>query len=85
MKEVAMESDMSGTIFICIMFGLLLMLKGKIKFGNIYGFGLTGCAALWMLINLLMKKGHSIDLYNTISVLGYSLLPFVLLAVVNLF
>jgi hypothetical protein len=85
MKDVAAEASMSGTLIICVTIGLLLMLKGKIKFGNIYGFGVLGCVSLFFLINLLIKKGHYLDLYTTMTILGDSLLPFVLLAGANLF
>lgn len=85
MDKVAIEDDMAGTFLVCVMFGVLLMLRGKIEFGNIYGFGLTGCFAIWFLINLLTKKGVSLQLYSTISIMGYCLLPFVLLASFALF
>ena len=85
MKDVAAEASMSGTLIICVTIGLLLMLKGKIKFGNIYGFGVLGCVSLFFLINLLIKKGHYLDLYTTMTILGDSLLPFVILAGANLF
>lgn len=85
MQQVAAEDDMTGTFIICVAFGILLMLKGKIQFGNIYGFGLTGCCAICFLINLLIRKGTYVDLYSTISILGYCLLPFIFLATASLF
>lgn len=30
MDQVAVEDDMAGTLLVCVMFGLLLMLRGKI-------------------------------------------------------
>ena len=84
--EVAKDDDMAGTIVVCVMFGLLLALKGKIQFGNIYGFGLTGCCMICLLINLLLRNsGVYLELYSTISVMGYSLLPFVFLAGASIF
>jgi hypothetical protein len=85
MQEISAETDMTGTIVVCVLIGLLLMFKGKIKFGNIYGFGLSGCIALYLLINLLIRRGLYLDLYTTMTVIGDSLLPFVFLAVANLF
>ena len=38
-----------------------------------------------LLINLLTKKGVYVELYSTMSILGYSLLPFVILAAGSLF
>ena len=46
---------------------------------------MTGCFLIYALINLLTKKGVYVELYSTISILGYSLLPFALLALGSLF
>lgn len=85
LDKVASEDDMSGTILVCVVFGILLLFRGKIYFGSIYGFGLFGCASLFALINLLVKRGVYLPLYSTISVLGYCLLPFCFLAAAALF
>lgn len=85
MDVAAAEDDMAGTLLVCVMFGVLLMLRGKIEFGNIYGLGLTGCGAICLLINLLTKRGVYVQLYSTISILGYCLLPFVFLASAAIF
>lgn len=47
--------------------------------------GLSGCMAMCLLINLLMRKGGTVDLYTTMSILGYSLVPFTFLAAVSIF
>ena len=49
---------MGGALLVCIVFGTLLMLRGKIEFGNIYGFGICGCIAIFLLINLLTKNSN---------------------------
>jgi len=100
-KEVAAYDDMAGTLFVLFVFGVLLLLvsanqesltllfflvqKGKIQFGNIYGVALTGCIGICLLINLLTKKGVYVELYSTMSILGYSLLPFIFLTAGSLF
>ena len=56
-KDVADYHDISGTLAIAGLFGFLLMLRGKLQFGYIYGCGLTGCVGMWFLINLLTKRG----------------------------
>jgi len=48
---------MAGPILVAVMFGLSLLLKRKVEFGNIYGFGLTGCIGIYFIINLMSKKG----------------------------
>jgi hypothetical protein len=48
---------MAGPIIVAVLFGLILMLKGKVHFGSIYGFGLTGATCIYLVINLMSKKG----------------------------
>lgn len=54
--------------------------RGKVEFGSIYGFGLSGCLGIYFIINLMSKKNQYVEFYKTISILGYSLLPFTFLA-----
>ena len=65
--------------------GLLLLVRGKVSFGYIYGFGLTGSVGIYLIINLMSHKGQYVEFYSTVSNLGYGLLPFVLLALVSIF
>lgn len=55
------------------------------QFGNIYATGSTGCVSIFFMINLLTKRGVYVELYSTMSILGYSLLPFCFLAVCSIF
>jgi hypothetical protein len=84
-NDIARYDDMAGPILVAVAFGLSLLARGKVEFGNIYGFGLTGCMGIFMIINLLSKKGQYVELYSCISILGYSLLPFCFLALFSLF
>ncbi|KAK7503904.1 hypothetical protein BaRGS_00005027 [Batillaria attramentaria] len=52
--------------------------SGKLHFGYIYGIGLVGCVAMYCLLNLMSMTGVSVGV--TISVLGYCLLPMVILS-----
>jgi len=76
---------MAGPVLVAVLFGVALLLKRKVEFGNIYGFGLTGCIGIYFLINLLSRRGQYVELYSCISILGYSLLPFCLLAFLSIF
>ncbi|CAM9199464.1 unnamed protein product, partial [Hapterophycus canaliculatus] len=51
-------------------------------FGYIYGFGMFGCIATAMVLNLIGEK--PIDLWKTTSVLGYCLLPVIGLAALGI-
>lgn len=79
-KEVTTYEDMAGAMFVLFLFGILLLCRGTYQFGNIYGAGSSGCVSIFLIINLLTKKGVYVELYSTISILGYSLLPFCFLA-----
>lgn len=84
-NDIAQYDDMNGPILVAILFGILLTLKGKLEFGSIYGFGLTGCIGLQIIINLMSKQGQYVDLFTCASNLGYSLLPFCFLAAISIF
>jgi len=53
-----------------------------VHFGAIYGIGVTGSIAMYLLMNLMSDAG--ITILTTVSVLGYCLLPMVLLAFLSL-
>ena len=78
------DPDMAGPLFFAVVFGALLLLAGKVHFGAIYGFGMLGSLGIYAVINLVAQAA-SIDLYRTVSILGYSLLPIVLLSAVGVF
>ncbi|CAM9577286.1 unnamed protein product, partial [Ectocarpus sp. 13 AM-2016] len=76
------DTDLAGPLVFCLCFGLCLLLTGKPHFGYIYGFGMFGCIATAMVLNLIGEK--PIDLWKTTSVLGYCLLPVIGLAAMGI-
>ena len=84
-NEIAQHEDLSGPVLVAVALGLLLLVRGKVSFGYIYGFGLTGSVGIYLIINLMSHKGQYVEFYSTVSNLGYGLLPFVLLALVSIF
>ena len=78
-KKFLEESDMGGPFLIILIFAFSLVLQYKTCFGYLYGISVFGSVALFLLLNL-MSKNKSILLYNTISVLGYCLIPVVFLS-----
>lgn len=84
-SDLVKEDDMACVLAVCVAFGALLLCRGKIEFGNIYGFGLCGSFAICALINLLTRKGVYVQFYSTICILGSCLLPFTFLAAAALF
>jgi hypothetical protein len=83
--ELATYDDMAGPIFVVVAFCIILMGKGKLEAGNIYGFVLFGSIGIYLMINLMSKRGQYIEWYSCLSNLGYGLLPFCILASISLF
>merc|ERR1719399_513651 len=81
-REVLEDADLAGPLVFCLLLGLCQMFSGKLNFGYIYGFGLTGCAGMHMVLNLLSQQ-EGVDLFRVCSILGYCLLPTVPLALVS--
>jgi len=80
-QELANDSDMAGPVAICLSLGFLLFVGsgGEMQFSAIYSFFLFGSIGIYMTLNLMAQHG-SIDILRVFSVLGYCLLPIVLLA-----
>jgi hypothetical protein len=81
-KHIMDDADIAGPIFFCLLLGGVLLLSGKAHFGYIYGVGTVGCISVYTILNLMSDTG--IDGYRSTSVMGYCLLPMVLLAVTTL-
>ncbi|ESO90672.1 hypothetical protein LOTGIDRAFT_233682 [Lottia gigantea] len=76
--SIMQDTDLAGPLVFCLAFGGSLMLSGKLHFGYIYGIGVVGCLAMYLLLNLMSLTGVSVGII--ISVFGYCLLPMVLLS-----
>lgn len=62
---------------------LFFFQSGKVHgFGYIYGVGLLGCLSMYAILNLMSMTGVSVGC--VISVLGYCLLPMVILAGISI-
>lgn len=82
-RRILEDSEMTGPLLIFTLFCVSLILQKKSHFGYIYGITLIGGFFISTLMNL-MSKNTSILFYNTISVLGYCLLPVVLASFIGL-
>lgn len=77
------DTDLAGPLVFCLAFGGCLLLSGKVHgFGYIYGVGLLGCLAMYAILNLMSMTG--VDFGCVISVLGYCLLPMVILSCISI-
>ena len=78
--NILQDSDLAGPLVFCLAFGCFLLVSGKVHFGYIYGFGALGCVSIYMLLNLMSPPETGLSMSCTISVLGYCLLPMVVLS-----
>ena len=76
------DADLAGPLFYCLVLGFSLLLSGKVHFGYIYGFGIVGCLSIHVVLNLMSKV--DLDIHRIVSILGYCLLPIVVLSVVGI-
>eukprot|EP00562_Extubocellulus_spinifer_P020170 CAMPEP_0178584220 /NCGR_PEP_ID=MMETSP0697-20121206/24704_1 /TAXON_ID=265572 /ORGANISM="Extubocellulus spinifer, Strain CCMP396" /LENGTH=407 /DNA_ID=CAMNT_0020220129 /DNA_START=39 /DNA_END=1264 /DNA_ORIENTATION=- len=81
-RSVMEDADLAGPLVFALALGGELLLSGKVSFGYIYGFGLFGCVALSLVLNL-MSPTEAISVWTVTSILGYSLLPVNALAGMN--
>ncbi|XP_053433598.1 protein YIPF7 isoform X1 [Nycticebus coucang] len=72
------ETDLAGPSLFCIALGATLLLAGKVQFGYVYGMSALGCLGVYALLNLMSSSGMSCGCVA--SVLGYGLLPMVILS-----
>ncbi|XP_031341002.1 protein YIPF5 [Photinus pyralis] len=79
--QAVQDTDLAGPLVFCLAFGGFLLLSGKVHFSYIYGFGALGCLFVWTLLNLMSTQGVNVG--TVITVLGYCLLPMVILSGVN--
>ncbi|ORX88414.1 Yip1-domain-containing protein [Basidiobolus meristosporus CBS 931.73] len=77
-RNIMADPDLAGPLLFCFAFGIFLLLAGKVQFGYVYGLAVVGCIGIYLILNLMSESG--IDGYRTASVLGYCLLPMVLLS-----
>ena len=77
------EADLIGPLVLCLMLGAILLLSGKSHFGYIYGISILSCVGIYLLLGGLAPQTPNFML--VVSVLGYSILPILLLATLGIF
>lgn len=88
-QEILNDSDLAGPLIFFLLFGLFLLMAGKVHFGYIYGVALFGTISLHNLSKLMSNNDTSIQtnlqFFNTASVLGYCFLPLCFLSLLGIF
>lgn len=77
------DTDLAGPLLYLFLYGLGLMLSGKVHFGYIYGVGVLGVGSIYLLLNM-MSQQVGVDWALTASVLGYCLLPMAMLSGISI-
>ncbi|XP_018398223.1 PREDICTED: protein YIPF7 [Cyphomyrmex costatus] len=79
------DSDLAGPVMFCLVLAAFLLLAGsKAHFGYVYGLAMTSCILMYLLQSL-MSGSSNITLSSVASVLGYCMLPVVVLAGLGVF
>ncbi|XP_010553367.1 PREDICTED: protein YIPF5 homolog [Tarenaya hassleriana] len=84
-QTVHKDSDLSGPIFLYLALCLFQLLAGKIQFGVILGWIVVSSIFLYVVFNMLAGRNGNLNLHTCTSLVGYCLLPVVILSAVSLF
>jgi hypothetical protein len=74
------DVDLAGPLVFCLAFACSLLLLGKIHFGYVYGIVTLGTFGMYSLLNLMTSPDKPCSGLFVTSVLGYCLLPMVILS-----
>jgi hypothetical protein len=74
------DVDLAGPLVFCLAFACSLLLLGKIHFGYVYGIVTLGTVGMYTLLNLMTSPDKPCSGLFVTSVLGYCLLPMVILS-----
>lgn len=87
--EILSDSDLAGPLIFFLLFGLFLLLAGKVHFGYIYGVALFGTVSLHELSKFMgnneSASPEKLQFFNTASILGYCFLPLCFLSLIGIF
>jgi len=63
-EHIMDDADLAGPLFFLLSFGIFLLMTGKVHFGYIYGFGVSGCIAMYLVLNLLVRERDDMGGYG---------------------
>ncbi|KAH8377689.1 hypothetical protein KR093_006637 [Drosophila rubida] len=82
-QQILQDTDMAGPLVFCLALGGILLLSGKVTFSYIYGIGVMGCIFFYCLLSMMVTRSQ-VTFGAVASVLGYCLLPMVVLSGINI-
>jgi len=71
------DTDLAGPFLFCTALAVLLLMQGKLAIGYVYGYAFGGCFLLHVILVLMAAESPSYD--RTASIMGYCLVPIVVL------
>jgi hypothetical protein len=80
---ICQDGDLPGPVALLLLLGGEMVLTGKLQFGYIYIYALFGCIAMTLVVNL-MSPNDAVSFWTVTSIMGYSLLPVNILALVKI-
>jgi len=81
---ICQDGDLPGPIALLLLLGGEMVLTGKLQFGYIYIYGLFGCIAMTLVVNLI-SPADAVSFWTVTSIMGYALLPVNILALIKIF
>ncbi|GFQ01251.1 protein yipf5 [Phtheirospermum japonicum] len=79
------DANLSGPFLFLIAFGLFQRLAGQLHFGIILRWVTMASMFLYVVFNMLAGKNGNLDMYKCLSLIGYCMLPIVMLSTLSLF
>lgn len=80
------DTDLAGPIAFCLALACFLFIGGgRAPFGYIYGLSVISCVLMYFLLSLMSARSEVFTLSGVASVLGYCLLPVVVLSFIGMF
>lgn len=79
------DADLSGPFLFLMAFGIFQLLSGKLHFGIILGWVTVASLFIYIVFNMLADWNGNLDSYRCLSLIGYCILPIVILSAVSLF
>uniref|UniRef100_A0A383W3U1 Uncharacterized protein n=1 Tax=Tetradesmus obliquus TaxID=3088 RepID=A0A383W3U1_TETOB len=79
------ELDFGGALIFLLLLGGLHLLLGKMHFGVLLGWSVVQSIVLWFVVNQIASneaaEHRALDLYSCCCIVGYGMLPLILLSV----
>jgi hypothetical protein len=80
------DYDLVGPLIFCLFLSFAMLFSGgKVNFGYVYGIAVWSCLMMYCLLWLMTNNNNSVSLLSVASILGYSLLPVVILSTIGVF